>query len=99
MDGIAIEIFQETELKLSFQVDWKLALPFAIPPIHTSYHILLHHSYTRFQYINHSLRVPHKYIRYLLVRKLIRADTTEVITTITTNLPNTTMHAFCNTGG
>ena len=45
--GIGIENFQETGIGIGidfFGVERNWPIPFSIPPIHTSYHVLLHHS-------------------------------------------------------
>ncbi len=44
--GIGIEIFQETRIGIGIEilVEWNWPIPFSIPPIHTTYHILLRHS-------------------------------------------------------
>ncbi len=46
---IGIENFQETGIGIGidFSVERNWPIPFAIPPIHTSYHVLLHHSLTQ----------------------------------------------------
>ena len=46
--GIGIENFQETGIEIGigidFLIEWNWPIPFSIPPIHTSYQYLLHHS-------------------------------------------------------
>ncbi len=46
--GIGIENFQETGIGIGIGIDFSVErnwpIPFSIPPIHTSYHVLLHHS-------------------------------------------------------
>ncbi len=44
MGGIGIGIVQETGIGIDISVEWNWPIPFSIPPIHTSYHIMLHHS-------------------------------------------------------
>ena len=39
-----LKIFQETRIGIAISVEWNWPIPFAILPIHTSYHILLRHS-------------------------------------------------------
>ncbi len=46
--GIGIENFEETGIGIGIGIDFSVqrnwSIPFSIPPIHTSYHVLLHHS-------------------------------------------------------
>ncbi len=44
MGEIGIENFQETGIGIDFSIERNWPIPFSIPPIHTSYHVLLHHS-------------------------------------------------------
>ncbi len=43
--GIGIETFQETGIgipvRMDISIEWNWPISFSIPPIHTSYHILL----------------------------------------------------------
>ncbi len=47
--GIGIENFQETGIVIGIGIDISIErnspIPFSIPPIHTSQHVLLHHSH------------------------------------------------------
>ena len=47
--GIGIENFQEAGIGIGndISVEWNWPIPFSVPPIHTSYHILSGHSDTQ----------------------------------------------------